>query len=197
MRLIHKESYSIMFLRVLCNLFGVTLSYFVISMGLNILSKSLHINIPSKYLYFLNGYSLKSYKESLTLSQELYFFEVLISALGLTKQSLLASALQISSRIFISRSICTSSNKTVTGLMVLAWGVSDALRFIYYIFPFFKKVRYLASLVLYPVGIVCEMYLMAYKRNILSLIGLITYIPGVIYLYGRIRQKVSTVKKNK
>ncbi|KAI5189222.1 very-long-chain (3R)-3-hydroxyacyl-CoA dehydratase [Nematocida minor] len=187
-RTIRKVCFGL-FVRSFFILFGLAISWSVVSMGLDLLSTTYGIKLDRDFLYFLQGYSTGSYKKYLINAQELYSFEPLLSLLGITRQSFITSVLQIASRIFISRCACSHDNKTITGLMILVWGISDCIRFLYYAFPPLKKIRYLASLILYPIGILCEIYLMINMKNILSLIGLIVYAPGIIYLYGRIRAK--------
>ncbi|KAI5159751.1 very-long-chain (3R)-3-hydroxyacyl-CoA dehydratase [Nematocida ausubeli] len=188
-----KKAFSLYLVRVFFNLFGMAVSWLVISIGLDLLSESFNLCIPREYLFFLSGYSRKTYQNTLVIAQELYMFELLLSVFGITSQCFVTSAMQIGSRVFISRCACTHNNRIVTGLMVLIWGVSDMIRFLYYGCPLLKKPRYISSLILYPVGIFCEIFLMVYMRSVLTLIGLVTYIPGIRYLYGRIREKSKTV----
>ncbi|EIJ88365.1 very-long-chain (3R)-3-hydroxyacyl-CoA dehydratase [Nematocida parisii] len=175
--------------RILFNIFGMTIAWSVISMGLDILCGKLNLSIPRDYLYFMNGYTASTYHKLLIITQEMYVFELILSVTGITSQSFITSLMQIGSRVFISRCACTNNNLIITGIMMIVWGVSDLIRFLYYGCPMLKKPRYLASLILYPIGIFCEVFLMVYMRSTLTLIGLITYIPGFVYLYGRIRQK--------
>ncbi|OAG30869.1 very-long-chain (3R)-3-hydroxyacyl-CoA dehydratase [Nematocida sp. ERTm5] len=175
--------------RILFNIFGMTIAWSVISMGLDILCGKLNLSIPRDYLYFMNGYTPRTYHKLLIITQEMYVFELILSVTGITSQSFITSLMQIGSRVFISRCACTNNNLIITGIMMIVWGVSDLIRFLYYACPILKKPRYLASLILYPIGIFCEVFLMVYMRSTLTLIGLITYIPGFVYLYGRIRQK--------
>lgn len=178
-----------MFIRSFFILFGLAISWAVVSMGADVLLSKCNIQLDKRYFYFLDGYTTDSYKKYLVIAQELYSFELVLSLLGITPQSFVTSAMQIGSRVFISRCACGSSNLITTGIMVLAWGISDLIRFVYYACPFLKKIRYLSSIVLYPVGIVCEIVLMLYMHNILTVIGMLTYIPGSVYLYGRVRGK--------
>ncbi|KAI5167347.1 very-long-chain (3R)-3-hydroxyacyl-CoA dehydratase [Nematocida sp. AWRm78] len=181
--------------RILFNIFGMTIAWSVISMGLDILCGKLNLSIPRDYLYFMNGYTPRTYHKLLIITQEMYVFELILSVTGITSQSFITSLMQIGSRVFISRCACTNNNLIITGIMMIVWGVSDLIRFLYYTCPMLKKPRYLASLILYPIGIFCEVFLMVYMRSTLTLIGLITYIPGFVYLYGRIRQKKKSVDR--
>ncbi|KAI5170790.1 very-long-chain (3R)-3-hydroxyacyl-CoA dehydratase [Nematocida sp. LUAm3] len=170
----HKRSHFLI-IRRFFNVFGLLISLAPLNMGLD---------------YLLNGvmYSLPI----IGTIQGLYTFELFTSLLGLTDQSFLASLMQIGSRIFISKYMCSYENKRLTASMFVAWGISDTLRFIYYLCPLIKKLRYLASVFLYPFGVFCEVYLMLYKRNIPSLIGFLVYIPGFYFLFSRIKRKVSS-----
>lgn len=187
--LLLRVAFSGLFIRTFFILFGLSVSWAVVSMGVDILLAEYNTSVDTKYLYFLDGYSTAEYKKYLILAQELYLFELILSLLGITPQSFITSSMQIGSRVFISRYACGDTHLIITSIMILAWGISDSIRFLYYACLFLKKIRYLASIVLYPVGIVCEIVLMVYMKNILTVIGMLTYIPGSVYLYGRIRGK--------
>ncbi|KAI5189578.1 hypothetical protein NECID01_0601 [Nematocida sp. AWRm77] len=133
--------------------------------------------------------------ETVRRVQCIYSIELINSLLGLTPQSFLPSLLQICSRVFVSLYVCSYANKAVTSVMFVAWGFSDSLRFLYYMCPSLKNIRYCASFVLYPLGVLCEVYLMVYKRSLLCVIGVLVYVPGFKYLYGRIKNRVSSCKK--
>lgn len=173
----HKERFS-MALKQSVNIGGLVLSLLMLKIGL-------------WSLLGIHPYSL----DAVSGIQCLYSIELINSFFGITTQSFLPSLLQIASRVFISSCACSYENRAVTSLMFIAWGVSDSLRFLYYFWSSLRNVRYLASFALYPLGVLCEVYLMLYQRSLLGLIGTLVYIPGFKYLYGRIKNRVSSYKQ--
>lgn len=118
-----------------------------------------------------------------------YLAEILLSLIGVTRQSLLASFMQSASRIFISCFIC--GDKSVAALiMFCVWGAADALRFIYYILPIISRLRYLGSLILYPIGTGLEIYLMVMRKDKIGIISAVIYLPGFYYLFRRVKRKI-------
>ncbi|KAH9387490.1 uncharacterized protein NEMAJ01_2386, partial [Nematocida major] len=102
-----KEKLSLTLVRCFFNLFGIALSWAVISMGVDIVANSFKVGLSREYLYFLDGYSLSRYQSTLVMTQEMYAFELLLSLLRITTQSFITSLMQISSRVFISRYVCS------------------------------------------------------------------------------------------
>ncbi|OAG31949.1 hypothetical protein NEDG_00424 [Nematocida displodere] len=164
-------------LRSIINVYGLVMSITVFKMGL---------------WHLL--YKKDSPLSTVRLIQLSYTIEILNSVLGVTSQHIPSAIMQIGSRVFVSCFLCTPQHAGVVYVMLCCWGLSDSLRFLYYLVPWFKNLRYIASLVLYPLGVLCEVYLMLYTRGITSLIAALVYIPGFVYLYGRVLRKLSVCR---
>lgn len=131
--------------------------------------------------------------------------EILHSVLGLVRLPLAAQILQASARLFItlgvSYAIPKSRGNSLVGAyatMTTAWAVTELIRFGFYGYKTLGHVpkwalwlRYLAFLVLYPVGLLSELtiaYLSleaagdAYRWFLVF--GLVLYLPGFVILYG-------------
>ncbi|KAI5181940.1 very-long-chain (3R)-3-hydroxyacyl-CoA dehydratase [Nematocida sp. AWRm80] len=176
----HKTaSLMIILLRYIINAIGTAMSLLVLREGI---------------LGLLTG----RYNRSFVLTvQMLYLLEIVFSLIGITKQNILASILQTASRIFVAYYLCNTKYTIITSLMYLCWGISDSLRFLYYSLHKFKSIRYYTSYILYPVGVFCEVFLMIYCYKYTSLIGILIYIPGFIYLYGNISKRIDRKNKSK
>lgn len=140
--------------------------------------------------------------------------EILHSVLGLVRLPLSAQLLQASARLFITVGVSyTLPESPGNGLlgayasMTIAWAVTELIRFGFYGFKTMGSVpkwalwlRYLAFLVLYPVGLLSELVIAysslevagsAYRWFIWF--GLTLYLPGFVFLFGhmlRQRRKV-------
>ncbi|KAI5184972.1 very-long-chain (3R)-3-hydroxyacyl-CoA dehydratase [Nematocida homosporus] len=161
------------------NLLGLLISICVLRMGM----LSLQLG---------QGYDLKV----LRTIQFLYLLELLGSLSGATRQNYLVSLMQTGSRIFISGWICPDKPNKVLSVMLITWGIADTLRFSHYLVPGLRRVRAAASLLLYPIGVLCEVFLLIQRRDRLSIIALLIYIPGFIYLYYKASNRL-TSKSNK
>lgn len=130
---------------------------------------------------------------TLKVVQLLQMSDILFSALGLTKNSVLFSSLQIASRLIITF-ICLSSNSSKISLclVLIPWSIADITRSLYYLAKdnaIVGGMRYNFFLVLYPVGLLGE--LLAFNSLIPTYTNLfyvirslqLTYLLGFYVLY--------------
>lgn len=132
-------------------------------------------------------------------------FEFSHAVVGLVPLPLSALALQFFARLiitlgvlwFVPESPGNFSKTAYVGLSV-AWGVTELIRYSFYFFKqvgavpkFLVWLRYLAFIVLYPLGLMCEpvvvwktaWHVLGFYHWFL-LAGLAMYIPGFVRLYG-------------
>jgi very-long-chain (3R)-3-hydroxyacyl-CoA dehydratase len=147
--------------------------------------------------------------------QSLFAFEVFNALFCKTNQKLLPSAMQLGSRVFIiwKVSLPMKTRHQPFGLMLLCWYIADSLRFGYYLNKqshLLKILRYNGFVILYPVGVFCELYLI-YSTAIapylekhralpldLYILSVLLYIPGFPILYSHMwsmRSKALGTKK--
>lgn len=154
--------------------------------------------------------------------QLFYVSEVLNILMGASKSPILSVSLQIASRVFISFILFAANNLPNTAfvsseipratlkmaVMFISWYIADSIRFGYYLLrtKYLKKLRYNAFLVLYPIGVMLEIYFvnsldsvdMPYMSVFLRFV-MIAYLPGFTYLYFYMirRRRLILRKKNK
>lgn len=159
------------------NKVGLTLS--LVSLGTSLL----HFIVPSSTLVL-----------RIALYQTFFLVEVFNSALGKTGQKLLPSILQITSRLFVVWHVCVGrSQSRVFGIMATSWYLADSVRFSYYLCkdsPLLKNLRYNLFILLYPLGVLCELYLIklrcqktSFPSTDLYTVAILLYTPGFPFLY--------------
>lgn len=99
----------------------------------------------------------------MALCQSFFLVEIVNIAAGVSASTYIPTILQVSSRIFIIWAVCYlhGLNNVCVMIMYLTWGVSDLIRYMFYLLRmnWLKTVRYNAFLVLYPLGVCLEIYL--------------------------------------
>ncbi|KAK8022138.1 3-hydroxy acyl-CoA dehydratase [Apiospora rasikravindrae] len=165
----------------------------------------------------------------LAVTQTLAFLEVAHAALGLVGASAATTALQIGGKNLVVWTVMTRFPDLFLGAddkeggqrgflgCVLAWGCSEMIRYAFFVgqllrgepFGWIKWLRYNAFLVLYPVGIVSEAWLVYLAlvqeaagvgpvyRGYLFL-GLLTYLPAGPYLFTHmLKQRRRAVQRRR
>lgn len=122
--------------------------------------------------------------------------ELVHIGLGLVKAPLLAALMQCYARLGMCLGVLVNlqpyAPQWAFRLMVIAWGVTEIIRYCYYVFKTGKWLRYLAFIVLYPLGLVSEVAIvwtcLPYATNWIQqwflYVGLAMYIPGFLVLYS-------------
>ncbi|CAH2282331.1 very-long-chain (3R)-3-hydroxyacyl- dehydratase 1 [Pelobates cultripes] len=110
----------------------------------------------------------KSIQKTLKFFQTFALLELVHCALGLVRTSVLATGVQVSSRIFmvwlITNSIRQIQNEESVLIFLVVWTMTEITRYSYYTFnllnhlPYFIKwARYNLFIVLYPIGVAGEL----------------------------------------
>lgn len=77
-------------------------------------------------------------------------------------------------------------------LMLATWSVAEIIRYYYYVIQLFKKenktatwLRYSAFIICYPIGLLCEFYIMftVFKYNNILAIKILMVIVAIIYIF--------------
>ena len=128
------------------------------------------------------------------ICQSFFLFEILNVIIGASGSTIIPTTLQLFSRVYIIWYIIYlhKINTILVTLLLFVWNLSDLVRFLFYLFRtgIFRKLRYNAFLILYPIGILLEIYLinsiyMMHDDMIGYLIGgtILLYLPSFPYLY--------------
>ena len=127
--------------------------------------------------------------------------EVLHSLVGLVRAPLGSALLQSFARLLITVGICYqvpsspgNYNFVAFTAMSVAWSLTDMIRYFYYMRSsslMLRWLRYSAFIVLYPIGLSCEPYIVYLTLSKVQggyyyflCACLLAYIPGFLYLYG-------------
>lgn len=143
----------------------------------NLLSFSLWLAILVRLciLYYLVGpeFVSEGMAEFVSWVQALAVLEVVHVIFGLVKSSVITTAMQVASRLAIIwgvvRLFPASGASVAFSTMVLAWAITECIRYPYYFFalqgrvpPILEWIRYTAFIALYPLGAISEAWL-AYR----------------------------------
>jgi len=101
--------------------------------------------------------------------QSLMILEVIHAILGLVRSPVFTSALQITSRLVIiwpvSWRVATARSSMGVGIYVLAWSITEVVRYSFYAMGLFKQcpyiiqwARYTFFIFLYPMGVIGELW---------------------------------------
>lgn len=147
----------------------------------------------------LNPYSVFPY---LYVFQVLALLEIIHVYMKWTNSGLANTVMQVAARIIILFMIHTLAShihfvhslislKIIFIVMITAWAISEVIRYSYYVTQLLKKeipvitwLRYHAFIICYPVGLICELYLICvlmYFEGNLSLSSLLVILI-IIYL---------------
>ena len=138
-----------------------------------------------------------------TVSQILNILDILHALTGITKSASTPAIMQAASRLTSLTLTSSTSHEPWVRVMMAAWGVADAIRFAYYLYPDgMQWLRYNLFIVLYPVGFACEM-IAIFKSEVEDLVkyGLLAGWPvGFYFMYShmfRQRRKLASVSNLK
>lgn len=130
--------------------------------------------------HFLNRGTLETFwheiKWTVIIFQNAAVLEVLHAAIGLVPSSAIVVLMQVYSRVFlVCGSLMVSHNATVSPglpITILAWSITEIVRYAYYALNIVKVVpkllvfvRYSTFLILYPIGITGELLCMYYSLD--------------------------------
>lgn len=176
------------------------------------------INVLGTWIVFPQDVFQLTYKWT-TGIQCMAIIEIINSATGVVRSPLMTTLMQVASRLLVVLGIWTllpyaEGNYSYAYLTVhIAWGVTEVVRYYYYALNLVKAVpqwleylRYNLFLVLYPLGISSEIY-MIYKAlpeayilspyySLFLLVALIAYLPGTPILYGHMLRQRSKFMKS-
>jgi very-long-chain (3R)-3-hydroxyacyl-CoA dehydratase len=128
------------------------------------------------------------------LSQTFFLFEILNIVLRMSRSTIFPTIVQLFSRLYIIWVIVylhDIKNVYLTSLLIV-WNLSDLIRYFFYLFRWgvFRRLRYNAFLLLYPIGIFLEIYLtnivyLKYQNWLSWVFGgsILMYLPLFPYLY--------------
>jgi len=120
------------------------------------------------------GESWQTIGQTMKYAQLAAFLEIVFIIIGWVPSKVVTALLQCAVRLIVifgamSTPFCTANN--ITGnLVIFAWSISEIIRYSFYALNAFLPggspypvvwMRYTAFIVLYPTGLVCEMYLLA------------------------------------
>ena len=132
----------------------------------------------------------------LQIIQSLAILEVIFAYFNIIKSNYIVCLLQIISRYLIVWGPLPYCNSELN--IIRCWGLSDSVRYLYYLFPFNKIIKFLRYNLfwfLYPIGIaleICCFYYSPFKHFIIPII--IIYIIFGLYLY--FHMIIQNLKKN-
>ena len=136
----------------------------------------------------------RRYLLNVAVSQALFAVEIFNIFVGASRSTYLPTIVQLASRNFIIWVVVYlhGLHGLLLTVMLVCWNISDFIRYVFYLFRanLFKKLRYNAFIVLYPVGISLEIYLtnrvyLMYKGVRSWFFGaiMLLYLPLFPYLY--------------
>ncbi|KAF2646179.1 PTPLA-domain-containing protein [Massarina eburnea CBS 473.64] len=193
-------------------------------LGYNAVCAALWFGVLGRVLMFGTTYGLKSgdvYQESerfTRLSQSLAVLEVLHSAVGIVRAPLFTTAMQVASRLLLVWGIAynfpqTTKYSPAYSTMLLAWSVTELIRYGYFVFLLggngvpkaWTWLRYNTFFVLYPLGVASECWLVYSAIPPASKIDerlgyglwavLATYVPGFYTLFMHMLKQRSKVMR--
>lgn len=147
----------------------------------------------------------KKYLFRAGLSQTFFLAEIFNILIGASRSTYVPTLIQVSSRVYVIWIAYMHKLQNIPlTLMFVCWSISDLIRYAFYLFrlPWLKTLRYNAFIVLYPIGISLEIYLMNciylmynnYKSKLIGAVMLL-YIPLFPYLYYHMyKQRNRTIK---
>lgn len=164
------------------------------------------LNVLVTYVVYPEDVFQLTYKWT-TAIQCLAVVEIINSATGVVKSPFMTTLMQVSSRLLVVLGIWTylpqaEGNYSVAYLTVhIAWGVTEVIRYYYYALNLMNAVplwlqylRYNLFIVLYPLGISSEVYMIfralpaanyaSPYYSIFLLLCLASYVPGTPVLFG-------------
>lgn len=112
--------------------------------------------------------------------------DVVHAAIGLVRSNILITGMQISSRVLIS-SMFGYSPFWTSSFLAMVWGTADLVRYLYYNIPhnrYLKYLRYNLFYVLYPLGVILELYITFNVHLYLGCIAFVVYCAGFPELYN-------------
>lgn len=117
--------------------------------------------------------------------------EIIHAALGLVKSSVLSNVIQIGSRLWVAWFVVEEEHSVYYRALVVAWGLADICRYLYYLHSGMKWLRYTLFIVLYPIGVTCELLLM---KEHLSTVSWMKYVMmlwpfGFMYMFSHMWQQ--------
>ncbi|KAG0435811.1 Very-long-chain (3R)-3-hydroxyacyl-CoA dehydratase PHS1 [Dictyocoela muelleri] len=171
---------------------------------------------------FKNIFERKTILRNIFLGQMFFITEFFNSLIKASKSPISSVSLQLLSRIFVSFLLFSANNyenhviastkatKSTLSISILfiCWYTADLIRYSYYFFKTdcLKKLRYNAFLILYPIGLIFEIY---FVNSFESVVGdkmsmflkavMIFYLPGFFYLYFYMirRRRISLRRRTK
>eukprot|EP00866_Antonospora_locustae_P001542 jgi/Antlo1/1542/1303 len=151
-------------------------------------------------------YKKKTYLFRAGLSQTFFIVEIFNILVGASRSTYSPTLIQVMSRLYVVWVIAYmhSLQNVMLTVMLVCWNISDLIRYMFYLSHagWLKKLRYNAFIVLYPLGISLEIYMIncAYmmyddKRSWIFGATMLLYFPLFPYLYYHmIKQRRRTNK---
>ncbi|PSN66561.1 PTPLA-domain-containing protein [Corynespora cassiicola Philippines] len=167
-----------------------------------------------------NGKVYRDTEEFCRLTQSLAGLEVLHSLLGIVRAPLLTTLMQVASRFLLVWGIAnnfpeTTQHSPAYSSMLVAWSVTEVIRYSYFVFvlsgngvpALWTWLRYNTFLVLYPLGVASETWLIYQAIPSASQIDekfgfalyaiLATYVPGFYILFTHMLKQRTKIMRSK